>query len=161
MHPTSSICVLRNHINILCYSWHVNSRHTADFLCWKNSAMSGLGRGEDKPANSCPRPSQLLCGFCVSAPPQIPGLLRRPLKFPKMEPSLPLPPYSLKTSKPKSRVLIVFFSIVLFTALLGLLLLKFLKLQAKDFYSFEVKDAKGRPVSLEKYRGKVSGIFCL
>ncbi|XP_020661229.3 putative glutathione peroxidase 8 isoform X1 [Pogona vitticeps] len=73
-----------------------------------------------------------------------------------MEPSLPLPPYSLKTSKPKSRVLIIFFSMVLFTALLGLLQLKFLKPKVRDFYSFEVKDAKGRSVSLEKYRGKAS-----
>lgn len=93
----------------------------------------------------------------VSAPPHIPGLLRRPLKLSKME--LPLPhttAYSFKSSMRKPRVLIVCLSMVLFTAMLGLLQLKFLKAKVKDFYSFEVKDIKGRTVSLEKYRGKVS-----
>ncbi|KAF7250617.1 putative glutathione peroxidase 8-B [Varanus komodoensis] len=73
-----------------------------------------------------------------------------------MEPSLPLVTYPLKTSKVKIRILIVFFSMVLFTAMLGLLQLKFFKSKVKDFYSFEVKDSKGRPISLEKYRGKAS-----
>uniref|UniRef100_A0ACB8EPK8 Glutathione peroxidase 8 n=2 Tax=Sphaerodactylus townsendi TaxID=933632 RepID=A0ACB8EPK8_9SAUR len=40
--------------------------------------------------------------------------------------------------------------------MLGLLQLKFLKAKVKDFYSFEVKDMKGRTISLEKYRGKAS-----
>ncbi|XP_028604893.1 putative glutathione peroxidase 8 [Podarcis muralis] len=73
-----------------------------------------------------------------------------------MEPPLPLPltACSLKSSRLKTRVLIIFFSMVLFTAILGLLQLKYLK--PKDFYSFEVMDPKGRTVSLEKYRGKAS-----
>lgn len=37
-----------------------------------------------------------------------------------------------------------------------LFLLQTQLLKPKDFYSFEVKDAKGRPVSLEKYRGKAA-----
>ncbi|XP_060617472.2 probable glutathione peroxidase 8 [Anolis sagrei] len=75
-----------------------------------------------------------------------------------MEPTLPLPlaACSLKSSKLKTRVYVVFFSMVLFTALLGLLQLKFFKAKVKDFYAFEVKDSKGRSVSLEKYRGKAS-----
>ncbi|XP_062984142.1 probable glutathione peroxidase 8 [Elgaria multicarinata webbii] len=74
-----------------------------------------------------------------------------------MEPTLPLlATYPLKPSKLKTKVLIVFFSIVLFTALLVLLQLKFLRPKVKDFYSFEVKDLKGRTVSLEKYRGKAT-----
>ncbi|XP_033020450.1 probable glutathione peroxidase 8 [Lacerta agilis] len=75
-----------------------------------------------------------------------------------MEPPLPLPltAYPLKSSRLKTRILIIFFSMVLFTAILGLLQLKYLKPKAKDFYSFEVMDPKGRTVSLEKYRGKAS-----
>lgn len=77
-----------------------------------------------------------------------------------MELPLPLTAYSCKTSVLKTRILIVLFSMVLFTALLGFLQLKFLKPKVKDFYSFEVKDSKGRTVSLEKYRGKVRCTFC-
>ncbi|XP_053264285.1 probable glutathione peroxidase 8 [Podarcis raffonei] len=75
-----------------------------------------------------------------------------------MEPPLPLPLTAcpLKSSRLKTRILIIFFSMVLFTAILGLLQLKYLKPKVKDFYSFEVMDPKGRAVSLEKYRGKVS-----
>ncbi|XP_061473913.1 probable glutathione peroxidase 8 [Rhineura floridana] len=73
-----------------------------------------------------------------------------------MELPLPLTTYSLKSSKLKIRILIVFFSMVLFTAMLGLLQLKYFKPKVKDFYSFEVKDSKGRAISLEKYRGKAS-----
>uniref|UniRef100_A0A4W5Q5K4 Glutathione peroxidase n=1 Tax=Hucho hucho TaxID=62062 RepID=A0A4W5Q5K4_9TELE len=44
--------------------------------------------------------------------------------------------------------------------LCALLLCPFLKIamsrKPQDFYSFEVKDAKGRSVSLERYRGKAS-----
>ncbi|XP_077203238.1 putative glutathione peroxidase 8 isoform X2 [Paroedura picta] len=72
---------------------------------------------------------------------------------------LPLPhtaTYSFKSSVIKPRILIVFLSMVLFTTMLGLLQLKFLKGKVKDFYSFEVKDLKGRTISLEKYRGKAS-----
>ncbi|XP_034296767.1 probable glutathione peroxidase 8 isoform X2 [Pantherophis guttatus] len=72
-----------------------------------------------------------------------------------MEPSLPLATHTLKSSKLKSKVFIIFISMVLCTALLGLLQLKFLKPRYKDFYSFEVKDWKGRTVSLERYRGKM------
>nr|XP_006139606.1 probable glutathione peroxidase 8 isoform X1 [Pelodiscus sinensis] len=72
-----------------------------------------------------------------------------------MEP-LPLTTFPLKCSLPKARVFIIFLSMVLCTAMLCLLQLKFLKPKIKDFYSFEVKDSRGRIVSLEKYRGKVS-----
>ncbi|XP_015744737.1 probable glutathione peroxidase 8 isoform X2 [Python bivittatus] len=72
-----------------------------------------------------------------------------------MEPSLPLATYTLKSSKLKNKVFIIFISMVLCTAMLGLLQLKFLKPRYKDFYSFEVKDWKGRTISLEKYRGKI------
>ncbi|XP_066470933.1 probable glutathione peroxidase 8 [Tiliqua scincoides] len=71
-----------------------------------------------------------------------------------MELPLPLTTYSCKSSMLKTRILIVLFSMVFFTTLLGFLQIKFLK--PKDFYSFEVKDSKGRTVSLEKYRGKAA-----
>ncbi|MEE6458224.1 hypothetical protein FKM82_000227 [Ascaphus truei] len=67
-----------------------------------------------------------------------------------------LPPYPLKCSSPKAKVFLVFFSMVLCTAILCLLQLKFLKPKGKDFYSYEVKDSKGRSVSLGKYRGKAA-----
>ncbi|XP_070599449.1 probable glutathione peroxidase 8 [Erythrolamprus reginae] len=73
-----------------------------------------------------------------------------------MEPSLPLTTHTLKSSKLKNKVLIIFISLVLCTALLSLLQLKFLKPRYKDFYAFEVKDWKGRTTSLEKYRGKAT-----
>ncbi|KAJ6669911.1 hypothetical protein lerEdw1_000460 [Lerista edwardsae] len=73
-----------------------------------------------------------------------------------MELPLPLTTYSCKSSMLKTRILIVLFSMILFTALLGFLQLKFLKPKVKDFYSFEVKDSKERTVSLEKYRGKAA-----
>ncbi|XP_053144783.1 probable glutathione peroxidase 8 [Hemicordylus capensis] len=73
-----------------------------------------------------------------------------------MELPLPLTTYSFKRSMQRTRILIVLFSMVLFTAMLGLLQLKFVKPKVKDFYSFEVKDSKGRVISLEKYRGKAS-----
>ncbi|XP_073202277.1 probable glutathione peroxidase 8 isoform X2 [Lepidochelys kempii] len=66
----------------------------------------------------------------------------------------PLATYPLKCSVPKARVFVVFLSMVLCTVMLCLLQLKFLKPKIKDFYSFEVKDSRGRTVSLEKYRGK-------
>ncbi|XP_032624915.1 putative glutathione peroxidase 8 isoform X1 [Chelonoidis abingdonii] len=68
----------------------------------------------------------------------------------------PLTTYPLKCSVPKARVFVVFLSMVLCTVMLCLLQLKFLKPKIKDFYSFEVKDSRGRTVSLEKYRGKAS-----
>ncbi|KAM4810066.1 putative glutathione peroxidase 8 [Rhinophrynus dorsalis] len=64
------------------------------------------------------------------------------------------PPYPLKCSSPKAKVFIVFFSMVLCTALLCIIQLKFFRPKVKDFYSYEVKDSKGRSVSLAKYRGK-------
>ncbi|XP_075198858.1 putative glutathione peroxidase 8 isoform X2 [Anomaloglossus baeobatrachus] len=65
------------------------------------------------------------------------------------------PPYPLKCSSPKAKVFLVFFSMVACTAVLFILQLKFLKPRGKDFYSYEVKDSKGRTVSLSKYRGKI------
>ncbi|XP_048707142.1 putative glutathione peroxidase 8 isoform X3 [Caretta caretta] len=67
----------------------------------------------------------------------------------------PLATSPLKCSVPKARVFVVFLSMVLCTVMLCLLQLKFLKPKIKDFYSFEVKDSRGRTVSLEKYRGKI------
>ncbi|XP_030323123.1 probable glutathione peroxidase 8 isoform X2 [Calypte anna] len=61
----------------------------------------------------------------------------------------------LKYSVPKARVFAVFLSVVLCTAILCLLQLRFFKPRIKDFYSFEVKDSRGRTISLEKYRGKI------
>ncbi|XP_069078126.1 probable glutathione peroxidase 8 isoform X2 [Pleurodeles waltl] len=67
-----------------------------------------------------------------------------------------LPALPLKHSIPKAKMFLVFLSMVLCTALLCLLQIKFSKPKRKDFYSFEVKDLKGRIVSLERYRGKAS-----
>ncbi|XP_062369379.1 probable glutathione peroxidase 8 isoform X3 [Cinclus cinclus] len=61
---------------------------------------------------------------------------------------------ALKYSVPKARVFVVFLSMVLCTTILCLLQLRFFKPKIKDFYSFEVKDSRGRIISLEKYRGK-------
>ncbi|XP_017599771.1 probable glutathione peroxidase 8 isoform X2 [Corvus cornix cornix] len=63
--------------------------------------------------------------------------------------------YPLKYSVPKARVFVVFLSMVLCTTILCLLQLRFFKPKIKDFYSFEVKDSRGRIISLEKYRGKI------
>ncbi|XP_004703772.2 probable glutathione peroxidase 8 [Echinops telfairi] len=71
----------------------------------------------------------------------------------KMEPLAASP---LKYSGPKAKVFAVFLSMVLCTVVLFLLQLKFLKTRINSFYAFEVKDAKGRTVSLEKFKGKVS-----
>ncbi|XP_073478836.1 probable glutathione peroxidase 8 [Aquarana catesbeiana] len=65
-------------------------------------------------------------------------------------------PFPLKSSSPKMKVFLVFFSMVLCTVALFILQLKFFKPRLKDFYSYEVKDSKGRPVALSKYRGKAS-----
>ncbi|XP_065595935.1 probable glutathione peroxidase 8 isoform X2 [Cyrtonyx montezumae] len=64
-------------------------------------------------------------------------------------------PYPLKYSVPKARVFLVFLSMFFCTAVLCLLQLRFFKPKTKDFYSFEIKDSRGRIVSLEKYRGKI------
>ncbi|XP_012985227.1 probable glutathione peroxidase 8 isoform X2 [Melopsittacus undulatus] len=63
--------------------------------------------------------------------------------------------YPLKYSVPKARVFVVFLSMVLCTAILCLLQHRFFKPKTRDFYSFEVKDSRGRTISLEKYRGKI------
>lgn len=91
-----------------------------------------------------------------SAPPLLHStdLPKLPCKISKME-TLPSP-FPLKSSSPKTKVFLVFFSMVLCTVALFILQLKFFKPRLKDFYSYEVKDSKGRPVALSKYRGKVS-----
>ncbi|KAM6944663.1 putative glutathione peroxidase 8 isoform 1-T1 [Lycodopsis pacificus] len=61
--------------------------------------------------------------------------------------------YPTKSSNPKAKTLTVLVSM---TVCVGCLFLLQTQLKPTDFYSFEVKDAKGRTVSLEKYRGKAS-----
>lgn len=73
-----------------------------------------------------------------------------------MEPLTAHPP---RCSGPKAKVLAVLLSMVLCTGTLFLLQLRFLKPKTNSFYAFEVKDAKGRPISLEKFKGKVSCLF--
>ncbi|XP_061043773.1 probable glutathione peroxidase 8 isoform X1 [Eubalaena glacialis] len=68
----------------------------------------------------------------------------------------PLTAYSLRCSGPKAKVFAVLLSMVLCTVMLFLLQLKFLKPKINSFYTFEVKDANGRTVSLEKFKGKVA-----
>ncbi|KAM6157322.1 putative glutathione peroxidase 8 isoform 1-T1 [Erethizon dorsatum] len=68
----------------------------------------------------------------------------------------PLAAHPLKCSGPKAKVFAVLLSMVLCTMMLFLLQLKFLKPKINSFYAFEVKDAKGRTVSLEKFKGKVT-----
>ncbi|XP_057599482.1 probable glutathione peroxidase 8 isoform X2 [Hippopotamus amphibius kiboko] len=68
----------------------------------------------------------------------------------------PLTAYPLRCSGPKAKVLAVLLSMVLCTVMLFLLQLKFLKPKINSFYTFEVKDANGRTVSLEKFKGKVA-----
>ncbi|XP_014443486.1 probable glutathione peroxidase 8 isoform X2 [Tupaia chinensis] len=67
----------------------------------------------------------------------------------------PLTTYPLKCSGPKAKVFAVLLSMVLCTVMLFLLQLKFLKPKINSFYAFEVKDAKGNIVSLEKFKGKI------
>lgn len=77
----------------------------------------------------------------------------------KMEALEVLGGYPNKPSNPRSRMVRVLLSM---TVVMGCLLMlhSFLKIamsrKPQDFYSFEVKDAKGKSVSLERYRGKVS-----
>lgn len=78
------------------------------------------------------------------------------LEWSKME---PLSAYPVKSSGPRAKVFAVLLSMLLCTVMLFLLQLKFLKPKTNSFYTFEVKDAKGRTVSLEKFKGKVSCIF--
>ncbi|XP_062068063.1 probable glutathione peroxidase 8 isoform X3 [Lepus europaeus] len=67
----------------------------------------------------------------------------------------PLSAYPVKCSGPKAKVFAVLLSMLLCTVTLFLLQLKFLKPKINSFYAFEVKDAKGRTVSLEKFKGKI------
>lgn len=65
--------------------------------------------------------------------------------------------YPAKSSNPSAKRLTVLLSMTVGVGCLFLLQTQLVKpRRSKDFYSFEVKDAKGRSVSLEKYRGKVS-----
>ncbi|XP_054895406.1 probable glutathione peroxidase 8 [Poeciliopsis prolifica] len=65
--------------------------------------------------------------------------------------------YPTKSSKARIKRLRVLVSMTVGMGCLFLLQTHLVKpRRQKDFYSFEVKDAKGRTVSLEKYRGKAS-----
>ncbi|XP_068594667.1 probable glutathione peroxidase 8 [Brachionichthys hirsutus] len=65
--------------------------------------------------------------------------------------------YRAKSSSPKARRVAVLLSVAVGAACLLLLQTQLSKpSEPEDFYSFEVKDAKGRTVALEKYRGKAS-----
>ncbi|MBN3297833.1 putative glutathione peroxidase 8 [Amia ocellicauda] len=69
----------------------------------------------------------------------------------------PLSAYPLKCSVPKARMFMVLLTMTICTA--GLFLMQnklFKKKKVIDFYSLQVRDMKGRTVSLEKYRGKAS-----
>lgn len=64
--------------------------------------------------------------------------------------------YPSKSSSPKTKTLTVLLSMTVGVGCLFLLQSQLRPRKPTDFYSFEVKDAKGRTVPLEKYRGKVS-----
>ncbi|XP_076125765.1 putative glutathione peroxidase 8 [Alosa pseudoharengus] len=65
--------------------------------------------------------------------------------------------YRTKSSTRKERTLKIFLSLAVCMGGLFLVQHKLTRTtKPKDFYSFEVVDAKGRTISLEKYRGKVS-----
>nr|UEC95886.1 glutathione peroxidase [Poropuntius huangchuchieni] len=65
--------------------------------------------------------------------------------------------YPTKSSASKAGLIKVLLSVAVCMGSLYLLQSKLSKSRkTKDFYSYEVKDARGRTVSLEKYRGKVS-----
>ncbi|KAG9328325.1 hypothetical protein JZ751_029667 [Albula glossodonta] len=65
--------------------------------------------------------------------------------------------YPVKSHAPKARVFLIFFTVAICMGSLFLLQAKLPKpRKTKDFYSFEVRDLRGRVVSLEKYRGKAS-----
>ena len=65
--------------------------------------------------------------------------------------------YRSKSSKWKERTLKVFLSLAFCMGGLFLVQHKLIRsTKTEDFYSFDVLDAKGRTMSLEKYRGKVS-----
>ncbi|XP_049624108.1 probable glutathione peroxidase 8 isoform X2 [Suncus etruscus] len=62
---------------------------------------------------------------------------------------------SSRCSGPKAKIFAALLSMVLCIVMLFLLQLKFLRPRIDSFYTFEVKDAKGRMVSLEKYKGRI------
>ncbi|KAJ0019218.1 hypothetical protein NQD34_006787 [Periophthalmus magnuspinnatus] len=65
--------------------------------------------------------------------------------------------YPVKSSSPRAKRLTVLLSMTVGVGCLFLLQTQLVKhRKPKDFYSFDVRDAKGRTFSLEKYRGKVS-----
>lgn len=65
--------------------------------------------------------------------------------------------YPTRSSNPKAKKLTVLLSMTVGVGCLFLLQTQLLKPRKPvDFYTFEVKDAKGRTVLLEKYRGKAS-----
>ncbi|KAF6739284.1 putative glutathione peroxidase 8 [Oryzias melastigma] len=65
--------------------------------------------------------------------------------------------YPTKSSIRKAKMFRVLLSMTVGAGCLFLLHTQLIKpRKPSDFYSFEVKDAKGRTVSLEKYRGKAS-----
>ncbi|XP_016092383.1 probable glutathione peroxidase 8 isoform X2 [Sinocyclocheilus grahami] len=65
--------------------------------------------------------------------------------------------YPTKSTAFRAGLLKVLLSVAVCMGSLYLLQSKLSKSRkAKDFYSYEVNDARGRTVSLEKYRGKVS-----
>uniref|UniRef100_A0AAY4D0B4 Glutathione peroxidase n=2 Tax=Denticeps clupeoides TaxID=299321 RepID=A0AAY4D0B4_9TELE len=65
--------------------------------------------------------------------------------------------YPTKSSASRGRLLTAFLSLSVLTGSLFLLHHRLSRSRRRtDFYSFEVLDARGRTVSLEKYRGKVS-----
>lgn len=59
-------------------------------------------------------------------------------------------------SGPRAKALAVLLALALCAGTLLLLQLRARRPRARSFYAFEVKDAAGRPVSLEKFKGKVS-----
>lgn len=64
--------------------------------------------------------------------------------------------YPTRSSNPKAKKLTVLLSMTVGVGCLFLLQTQLLKPRKPvDFYTFEVKDAKGRTILLEKYRGKV------
>ncbi|KAM4615875.1 putative glutathione peroxidase 8 [Polymixia lowei] len=65
--------------------------------------------------------------------------------------------YPTKSTNPKVKRFTVLLSMTVGVGCLFLLQSQLVKpRKPEDFYSFEVKDAKGRSVSLERYRGKAS-----
>ncbi|XP_067841990.1 probable glutathione peroxidase 8-B [Heptranchias perlo] len=64
--------------------------------------------------------------------------------------------FTLKSWTPKARIFAVFTCIVVCITALCVLQFKLFKHKNKDFYSFQVLNSRGKPVSLEKYRGKAS-----